>query len=97
MVNKNRPEDLAGGLQIWGARLPWRQGGMAMVTACPVAERFVGEDDLELAFGAACWAVEHLLERGGLSGSTEGAHSVVRVGWSTSATRGVPPSPGPTG
>lgn len=28
MVNKNRPEDLARGLQIWGARLPWRQGGM---------------------------------------------------------------------
>ena len=31
-----------------------------MVTACPVAERFVGEDDLELAFGAAYWAVRAL-------------------------------------
>ena len=63
VVNRNRPEVLTGGLQGRDPRLPWRQGGMGHVTACPVAERFV-EDDLELVCGSCllgrqstCWSV----------------------------------------
>lgn len=75
VVNKNRPEDLAGGLQGWDPRLPWRQGDMGHGHSVPCGREICRRRRLRTSVWElpAGWS-EHLLEHMGLSWSTEGAH-----------------------